>query len=393
MRIALVSLDLWEECGGTRMPYLLAREIEKAGHDITIYTAKFNPATFSDLRGDLRIKEVASPLGDTVMSRGPLEKIKERIRRERLNTAAVKKILGAMDKDYDVVICENDQSYKLGKWYRGKNPKARIVWVMHNAPFRHTPKQFFITNILSIIANLFERLRVRFYLPYIDTIVVNDEEHKKLLQLLGRRARLLFIPVNFEKFYRKISPKTTNQPILLGVGSLSPARNYEDIISAGNILRKSGIDCRIVLVCNNFWKADSYKEKLITLARELDNGEWVDFRFEGVSDNELMEIQNKSFAFIFPNHIRIWGMAAIEAMASGLPLIVSNSTSFAGVFHDKVDALFVNPAHPDEIAERVKFLLDDPKRYESIAKAGQDFVREHFQWSKYVEMFLAEEKI
>ena len=82
----------------------------------------------------------------------------------------------------------------------------------------------------------------------------------------------------------------------------------------------------------------------------------MDFYFEGVSDKELFALQAKTFAFIFPNHIKIWGMAAAEAMAAGLPVVVSDSTSVAEAMTDGENALFVRPGHPEEIAAKVKML-------------------------------------
>src|ERR1700722_12803723 len=113
------------------------------------------------------------------------------------------------------------------------------------------------------MAGRVERLRVRQYLPLVDKIVVHDEEQRKLAKEIGAETQLLPIPVNFEKFYRAVSYPGDKGPMLLGVGSLSPARSYEDIISAGAILRAKGIDCRVTLVCKDLWKDDGYRASLI----------------------------------------------------------------------------------------------------------------------------------
>lgn len=388
MKIALVCLNFSDERGGTRMPYLLARGIKNAGHDITVYAAKFNPEVFPWLRTNFVVREIPAPVSGGIFQKTAIQKIKERLKRESLNTKAVLTIAKALPRDLDVIICYNDQSYKLGRFLRATLPRTKFIWVMDNAPFRHTRKNNFLINTLSIVVNLFERLRVRFYLPYIDVVVVNDEEHRRLLRLVGREARLVPIPVDFEKFYREISVKNSTEPVLLGVGALSPARKFEDIIAAGKILRQSGIKCRVILVCHDSWNADVYREKLVGLVKEIDGGSWVEFHFAGVSDAELLKIQAESFVYIFPNHIRIGGMAATEAMAAGIPLVVSNSTSVAEMLQDGKNALFVNPGHPEEIAEKIKLLLSDPQKYQSIAKTGQQFVKENLRFESYIEAFL-----
>jgi glycosyltransferase involved in cell wall biosynthesis len=387
MKIAVIHLNLSLQTGDPRMTYLLASNIQKAGHHVVIYTAKYDPLCFPELHQDLVVKEIKSPIGDTVLDRSAFQKVVERLRRERLNTEAVKKIASAMDRDFDIVIPENDQSYKLGKFYRAFNPKAKFIWVMNNAPFRHTPKNNSIVNILSWMAGRMERVRVRYYISLITKVVVHDEEQKILAKEIGLDTQLLPIPINFEKFYRPVSYPGHDTPTLLGVGSLSPARSYEDIISAGILLRKKGIDCRVVLICKDIWKDAALRKKLIDLSRTQEDGSWIDFRFDGVSDEELFKMQAVSFAFIFPNHIKIWGMAAFEGMAAGLPLIVSDSTSVAEVLKDGDNALFVRSSHPEEIAAKVSSLFDQ-KIYESIARNGQDFVKKNLNWGEYITNFL-----
>ena len=74
--------------------------------------------------------------------------------------------------------------------------------------------------------------------------------------------------------------------------------------------------------------------------------------------------------------------------AAGLPVVVSDITSIAEVTTDGENALFVRPAHPEEIAEKVKMLLNNKEKYESIAQAGQEFVKQNLNWQVYVKKFL-----
>lgn len=391
MKIAMAHLNLAVESGDPRMAYLLAQSIKRASHHIVVYTARFDPKCFPDLHTGLDIREVPSRLGGAAANVGVVKKIAERINREALNTKAVRRIAEAMDNDFDIVICENDQSYKLGKFYGQSHPKAKIIWVMNNAPFRHTRKANLVMNLFSIFAAGIEALRARYYVSYVHKVVVHDEEQHRLAKAIGITSTILSIPVNFEKFYRLADDgkRRTESPTLLGVGSLTRVRCYEDIIAAGLALRRAGVDCRVALVCRDVWNNEAYRRELIGLARQDGDGRWADFRFDGVSDQELAALQAKSFVFVFPNHIRIWSMAAFEAMAAGLPLIVSNSTSVAEVLEDGKNALFVNPDAPDEIAAKVRFLIQRPKDYQRMALAGQEFVKENLNWDNYVARFLA----
>src|SRR5207244_2801774 len=146
VKIAVTHLNLSVESGDPRMMYLLAGNIKKAGHDVSIYTAQFDPACFPDLHQGFEIKEITSPIGEASFNLSAFQKVFERFTRERVNTEAVRRIAAAMDKDFDMVVMENDQTYKLCKFYREINPRTKYVWVMNNAPFRHTRKDNILVN-------------------------------------------------------------------------------------------------------------------------------------------------------------------------------------------------------------------------------------------------------
>ncbi len=72
-------------------------------------------------------------------------------------------------------------------------------------------------------------------------------------------------------------------------------------------------------------------------------------------------------------------------MAAGLPVILCRTTTSTEVLEDGKIALFVNPISPEQIAEKVKHLVDNPADYFRIASAGQKFVKENMSWEKFAE--------
>ena len=75
-------------------------------------------------------------------------------------------------------------------------------------------------------------------------------------------------------------------------------------------------------------------------------------------------------------------------MAAGLPLVVSRKNDLCEVLKDGENALFFDPLHADQIADRIQFLVDNPEKRNEIAKNGQDLVRRELQWTNYVEGML-----
>ena len=112
---------------------------------------------------------------------------------------------------------------------------------------------------------------------------------------------------------------------------------------------------------------------------------YVDRRYEGANDTELLRAYHESDIYVFPNHVRIWGMAAFEGMAAGLPLVVARGTSVAELLTDGENALFVDRLRPAQIAEQAARLVGDSELYRRIGEAGQRFVKENLGWNKYVD--------
>lgn len=83
--------------------------------------------------------------------------------------------------------------------------------------------------------------------------------------------------------------------------------------------------------------------------------------------------------FVFPSRRETFGIALIEAMACGLPCVVS---TIEGVSTDIVDhgtdGLLVPQEDPDAFAEAVVRLLQDPALRDGLGKRASEKVREEF---------------
>ncbi|MFQ1933234.1 glycosyltransferase family 4 protein [Aeromonas veronii] len=91
-------------------------------------------------------------------------------------------------------------------------------------------------------------------------------------------------------------------------------------------------------------------------------------RFSGfVSDSSLRSLYSESLALLFPSLYEGFGLPVVEAMACGVPVLTSNTTSLPEVAGDA--ALLVNPESVDEIRVGIEQLVhDEALRTELIAK-------------------------
>ena len=83
--------------------------------------------------------------------------------------------------------------------------------------------------------------------------------------------------------------------------------------------------------------------------------------------------------------MQTWGLAVFEAMACGLPTIVSNTTGASEVLEHGKNVLLVSPKSPEKIAGKIRRLIDNPFLYKDISKNSIDFVKNSISWQKYTE--------
>lgn len=397
MKIALAHFNLATESGDPKMVFSIAQGLKKLGHDVMVYCAEFDAkACFPRLnRGlDIRVIPPSSSLASVRSAAGIAGKVRERIKQIRLYNELVQRMANEIDKDLDFIICENDYSYKLGYFYKKMKPDTKVVWIMNNPPFFHSPKDNVLADILSRWAAWFEKMSSRHFGKGVDWVIVYDDESRRLAEAVGRPMKIARNPIDVDYFYappkRGIAGKRLQ---LLGVGALSPQRRFEDMIAAVALLRKKGYDARAVLICKDFWGNKAYRGAFEGFMRSSGVAEYIDARFSGASEEEYLQVVRASDIFVLPNNIKIWGVGAFEAMAAGLPLIVSRATAVAEVLRDDKEALFVDVVRPDQIAEKVELLVKDPELYIQVASAGQECVRQEMGLDNFVKGILAPPRV
>ena len=81
-----------------------------------------------------------------------------------------------------------------------------------------------------------------------------------------------------------------------------------------------------------------------------------------------------------------FGVAAVEAMACGIPVQVSDADGFAEVVEDGVTGLIAPKGEVNAIAENMYRLLIDEDMRMKMSKAAVERVKKLYDWNKNVEL-------
>lgn len=161
---------------------------------------------------------------------------------------------------------------------------------------------------------------------------------------------------------------------ILTVSSFRPQKNTLRLIEAYSKVRKRGVKHKLVLVGR---KLSPYSD-IQKLIQRLELEKEV-FVTEYVPDETLPAIYAGADLFVFPSFFEGFGIPVLEAMACGLPVVLSNVASLPEAGGEA--GYYVDPYSVDEITEAMYNVLTQPSLRESLSRKSQAHAK-NFSWER-----------
>jgi D-inositol-3-phosphate glycosyltransferase len=164
--------------------------------------------------------------------------------------------------------------------------------------------------------------------------------------------------------------------VLLFVGRLTPIKGLETLLRALAMLRSDGLaKARLTLLVVGGAKGDEAGSgHLRRLAQELGVGAWVDFRGPQPQDI-LPDYYAAADVCLMPSRYESFGMVALEAMASGVPVIASRAGGLSVTVQDGATGRLVPEGDVAALARAVAGLLADGPGRHALGVRGGEWAR------------------
>ncbi len=377
MKIAVAALHLNTKGGTQRQALALSLAFQELGYDVTIYTLI---ADYKNCYGEM-MKKLKIVLVSTAPRQTSGNLFWRKWMSKKYFEAAAYSVAQSIFADTEFLSCQDEESYKVAYYFKRLHPKSTIksLWTMNDPPISYRPKESWFFDTGRRIFNIFELIYERPFLKKTDSILVLDNRNQKLVRTYyGRNAVIVGSGVDYNYFYHPVRKEVQDPVILLGIGIFAPYRRFEDIIDAAAILKSEGY--RLIVKIAGAYSDDSdYVRELKVLIKTKGVDREVVF-LGRVSENELLNLYRTSDIFIFPNHMQTFGLAPAEAMATGLPVIISRTAGFSDFVNNGIEAFVVNPLSPKEIAKCAAHWINDSNLRFQMATAGQEFVKKNIDW-------------
>ena len=108
-----------------------------------------------------------------------------------------------------------------------------------------------------------------------------------------------------------------------------------------------------------------------------------------VPQTKLRKYYNQSSVFVLASVTDGFGMVVPQAMACGLPVIVTDNVGAKDLVVDGVNGFVVPIGAPEIIAERLRQLRDDPERCRTMGAAAKLTVEKGYTWQDYGDRLVA----
>jgi glycosyltransferase involved in cell wall biosynthesis len=169
---------------------------------------------------------------------------------------------------------------------------------------------------------------------------------------------------------------------VLSVGRLTARKNLLGLLRAFERVRPGLAEpAQLVIAGPRDFQADALDRAIASSACAPDV-----VRVGAVSGDDLPVLLSGATVFAYPSVFEGFGLPPLEAMACGVPVICSNTTSLPEVVADA--AVTFDPSWTDDIADALRRVLTDPALRADLAVRGRARAA-RFSWRTTAELTLA----
>jgi N-acetyl-alpha-D-glucosaminyl L-malate synthase BshA len=186
----------------------------------------------------------------------------------------------------------------------------------------------------------------------------------------------LYKPMEADCIKRRLAAE--GEKILVHTSNFRPVKRVTDVIKVFDIVQKE-IPSKLLLIGDGPDRSECER-----LTRQLDLNDKV--KFLGKQEG-LVEILSCSDLFLIPSQSESFGLAALEAMACGLPVISSSVGGLPELVKHNESGFIAEIGDVERMAKYAIDLLTNEKKYKIFSKNSRDRAVNLFDISKVVPLY------
>ena len=203
------------------------------------------------------------------------------------------------------------------------------------------PSQVKRTLIVRTIKNLIIHQVDGLWLP-------SDDYDESFIKLVPKHT-LLFHGYNCidNQLFRFKQKRDMNFTTIICVARLVPIKNIDNLLKAWKVIEKNQPDYKLVIIGDG---PEFVSLNELTLKLDLKNVVFLG----AVNNSDIPTYFYNAAAFVLPSLSESWGLVVNEAMAAGLPILISNKINASNaLLREMVNGFSFDPMDVANIAEKI----------------------------------------
>ena len=174
--------------------------------------------------------------------------------------------------------------------------------------------------------------------------------------------------------------KARDATVLIGtVGHLAPIKGFDTFLRAAKLVSPRRPDVRFVIIGEDKSPQMEHRRSLEDLITELGLSEIVNM--PGWQD-DMPAVLSSLKLFVSAARSEPFGLAIVEAMAAGLPIVATSSEGALEIIEDGITGRLVPTNEPEALAGAINALLDDPLECSRLGRNAQLAARERYSLAR-----------
>ena len=236
--------------------------------------------------------------------------------------------------------------------------------------------------------HLLDRLRGH----YADAVIANSHAVAATLA----RLRIRNVTVVYNGFdldaIRRQAPLDLNRefqiapgvPIILAVGRLCPWKGFGDLLEACSLLNRKQVRYFCLILGKSVAEENKHVASLLERKEQLNLS---NVHFTGWREDVVACMKGATLLAV-PSHAEPFGRTIVEAWASGLPVIATNTGGPAELIRHGENGFLVEMKNPRALAEAIEELFLHPEKRAAMSKAGAIRAKD-FSLQRHKEMVVS----
>lgn len=270
------------------------------------------------------------------------------------------------------------------------NCKVPLILTLHDIIFME-PRQSGNKSLYQNMGWYYRRLVVPRILNKCQKIItVSHFERNRIKESLKLPDSQVITVYNgySDYFFPRQDVKTVTQKYiqadkyLFFLGNTDPKKNVPRTLKAYALYRERSKAALPLLI------ADIKEEILVTILKDLNIEHIRPFITSPgyIPNTDLPYLYSGAFAFLYTSLRESFGIPLLEAMACGVPVVTSNTSSMPEIGGE--DALLSDPTNEEDIAQKILLLENDPTVYLQQKNYGLERVK-LFSWEQTARNLLS----